>query len=283
MKHRVALIVSLLLVCSVVASAVAGPIIKPRKYHGPIPRSSLTLRFGFLGGATNEEMLDYFDRRVPDPVRNETVSNDFGNAPLAELAYMYKAHPQFAVRASVYAAYLTSDWQGTMVPPIEPPDTVGQDWQAPSVLQKTTFDILLFTGELSAVYYFTDAAVNEFQPYVGGGFSFGVPYQKLKTKETVRDPDDDPDNPDYTPIYRPGDTYLDVTKDTWSFEAGVHGLVGALYYFGSRWAISLEGRLQILQSRFPLNVTNEVGEPEEVDFVVDYSGFMLTAGISYAF
>jgi len=228
-------------------------------------------------------MYTYFNSTVPDPVRQETASNDFDNAPLVELTYMYKAHPQFAVRANLYAAFLTSDWTGVRVPSIEDPDTVGPNWRGPSVNQSSEFDVDLFTLELSAVYYFTDAAVKEFQPYIGGGFSFGLPHQKLTTTQVILDPDEDPDDPDYTPVYRPGDTFRDMSKDTWSFEAGVHGLLGALYYFGNRWAISVEGRLQLMQSKFPLTISNEVGEPEEVDFVVDYTGFILSAGVSYAF
>jgi hypothetical protein len=56
-----------------------------------------------------------------------------------------------------------------------------------------------------------------------------------------------------------------------------------MYYFGNKWAFLVEGRLQIMQSKFPLTVLNEDNEPEEVKFDVDYSGFILVAGLSYAF
>ena len=284
MKHRVTLSVLILAILSEAVSAVAGPIIKPRKYHGPIPRSSFSLRVGFLGGASNEEILDFFDSKVPDPVQDETVSNDFGNAPLIEGTYIYKVHPQFALRANFYVAFLKSDWKGILVPSIEPPDTVGSSWQGPSVNAALDYDVDLFVLETSALYYFTDAAVKEFQPYFGGGFSFGLPHQKYKEAGTVLDPDNDPDDPDYEPIFEPGQTLRTIEKDKWNFEAGVHGILGALYYFGNKWAASVEGRIQLMQSKSPsFTVLNEDGQPEEVDFIVDYSGFILTAGISYAF
>jgi hypothetical protein len=282
MKHRVTLCAIFFILLSE-ATAIAGPIIKPRKYHGPIPRSSLTLRVGFLGGATNEDMLNFFDTRVPQPARRETESNDFGNSPVIELTYTYKAHPQFAVRGNLYASRLQSDWQGVFVADVPAPDSLIGNWFPPTLNNVTDFEVDLFVFELDALYYFTDASVKEFQPYIGGGFSFGVPYQKLQTTQTIRDPDEDDGNPDYVPIYQSGQLYKQIEKDTWSFEAGVNAILGALYYLNNKWAVSAEGRVQLLQSKFPITVLNENNEPEDVDFDIDYTGFILTAGLSYAF
>jgi hypothetical protein len=238
---------------------------------------------GFLGGASNEEMLNFFDTRVPQPARNDIVKNDFGNSPLIDLTYTYKMHPQFAARANFYASLLESDWKGIREVSIEPPDTVGSGWLSPIMTDETTFDVTLFVLELSALYYFTDAAVQEFQPYFGGGFSVGFPYQKLESTQTILDPDVDPGDPDYEPIYESGQLYKKVEKDQWSFAPGVHGILGALYYVNNKWAISVEGRIQLMQSKFPITILNEEGEREDVKFDVDYSGFILAAGISYAF
>jgi hypothetical protein len=283
MIHRVLLAAILIVVLFAAASAVAGPILKPRKYHGPIPRSTLTLSVGFLGGASNEEMFDYFSRQVPQFARDTTQSNDFGNAPLVQLTYTYKAHPQVAVRGNLYAALLESDWTGVLVPNIPPPSGTTDEWLPPVLLSERTFDVYLFTLEASALYYFTDASVKEFQPYIGGGFSFGFPYQKYKDTQTVLVPDADPGDPGYQPATGVGDTFSEFEKDEISFEAGVQGILGALYYFNNKWAVSVEGRLQILQSKFPLTVPDEQGNPEEVKFDLDYSGFILAAGVSYAF
>ena len=283
MIQRFTLGVTVVVLLATVSSSFAGPILKPRKYHGPIPRSSLTLGVGFLGGASNSEMYDYFDTRVPEPAKSETQSNDFGNAPLVELRYMYKAHPQFAVRANAYAAFLTSDWKGIIVPSVDHPDTLIPNWRRPTADAVVEFDVLLFALEASGVYYFSDAAVKEFQPYIGAGFTFGLPYAKYTETMTIRDVDDDPNDPGYEPIFEKGQKLREVESDKLSFEAGVHGLLGMLYYFGNKWAFAAEGRLQMLQSKYPITILNENDEPEEVKFDVDYSGFMVTVGISYAF
>ncbi len=283
MNHRVTFCLTALVLVTTAAAAVAGPILKPRKYHGPIPRSTLTLGVGVFGGASNSEMYDYFDRRVPQAAKSETQTNDFDNAPLIELTYTYKAHPQFAVRVNAYAAFLTSDWKGVIIPNVQPPDTATSQWLRPIVAADVEFDVTLFAAELAAQYFFTDAAVKEFQPYIGGGFTFGLPYSQYTEKMVIVDADADPGDPDYEPIFTPGQELRTVEKDQLTFEAGVHGLIGMLYYIGNKWAVSAEGRVQILQTKFPLTVLNEDGEPEEVKFDVDLSGFVLAVGLSYAF
>jgi len=55
-----------------VTLASAEPIIKPRKYHGPIPQSMLWLRVGFMGGASNEEMNTYLDGLIQEPFEKTT-------------------------------------------------------------------------------------------------------------------------------------------------------------------------------------------------------------------
>ena len=60
----------------------AEPILKPRKYSGPIPKRYFTFDIGILGGADNEEMWDYlafksdweFVRTTSEP-RDEAVQD----------------------------------------------------------------------------------------------------------------------------------------------------------------------------------------------------------------
>lgn len=275
MKLRITFVSFLVVALLVAATAAAGPIIKPKKYHGPIPRGSFTLRAGILAEATNLEMYEHLARlpQIPEPVQDEIQTNDFGNAPLFELTYTYKLHPQFAVRGSFYAAFLTSSSSGIRIATVDLPDTV---LVAPTVDYNNSFDVDLFTLEASALYYFTDAAVREFQPYIGAGFSFGAPHQKFKETQVIRDPDS-------SGLWKRGELLREIDKDKWSAEAGVHGLLGALYYFGNRWAVSVEGRGQLLQSKFSLQAVNENGELEDVNFVTDFSGWIMSAGVSYAF
>lgn len=272
MKQRVILLGLLFGILAQTTGVIADPILKPRKYHGPIPRSTFALRVGFLGGADSEEMIDFLDRRIIKP--NEAFSEDFGNGLMFDGTYMYKLHPQFAVRANVSASFLRSSGDGFYVPPRRPsdPDTLA------TVNYTRDFDVDLFILEASAVYFMSDAAVSEFQPYIGGGFSFGVPHAKYKETLVVRDLGGESE-----PNYAVGQVYDEFDANEWSTEAGVHGVLGALYYFNSTFAISLEGRGQIMQSKFPLTVTNEVGARESVKFDINYSGFTLSVGAVYSF
>jgi len=130
-------------------------------------------------------------------------------------------------------------------------------------------DVDLFVLEASALYYFADSAIQEFQPYLGGGFSFGIPHAKFK--EVRID-------------YDTGEVFEEIDRDEWSFEPGVHGFIGASYYINNLWAVNVEGRGQIMQSRFPINVPDIANDTiEEVDVIVDYSGFLIGIGIARAF
>jgi hypothetical protein len=269
MNHRV-MFASLFLVVFVCSVATAGPILKPRKYHGPIPRSSITLRGGFMGGATNEEMFEFLDSKLAPPF--EAYSNDFGTAPFGEIAYTYKLHPQFAVRGTLSFTYLKADGDGFFVPPVgELPDSV----LAPQLDYSREFTVELFTVEGSAIYYFTDASIKEFQPYVGAGLSLGIPHQQFEETQVVSSETDE--------YFTKGEVFKEISESKWSAEAGVHAVLGALYYFGNRWAGTIEGRVQMLQSKFSLETQNETGEYEDVSFDVKYNGFTLALGVSYAF
>ena len=244
--------------------ASAEPILKPHKYYGPIPQSALFLRIGFLGEANNEEMLSFLDRQVRPPFEN--IYEDFGNGLTIDGAYMYKPHPRFGVRLNASYSRLSSTDRGNMVPTeFAPPDTV-----LPELDYSREFAVDLFALEASAVYYFADASVKEFQTYLGGGFTFGFPHQTF-TETRVR-----------AETGAPYGEPIDLSE--WDFSAGVHAVFGAIYYMNNRWGISAEGRVQLLESRFDqLETPNESGDPEQISFVVDYTGFYATLGVVWAF
>jgi hypothetical protein len=245
--------------------ASAEPILKPHKYYGPIPQSAMFLRLGMLGGATNEEMIAFQDGKIQSPF--EGVSEDFGNGLVLEAGYMYKPHPRFGVRLNASYAALRSSATGNMVAQATGiPDTI----PLPVLDFSREFNVDLIVVEASGVYYFADASVKDFQTYLGGGFSFGFPHESYQ--ETRVDADT-------------GEPYGDAIDDgEWGFSAGVHAVLGAMYYTTNRFAISAEARVQLLEGRFDqLETPNEVGDLEEVSFVVDYSGFYVTLGVAWAF
>jgi hypothetical protein len=246
------------------ALAEAEPIMKPRKYHGPIPQSMVWLRAGMFGGASNEEMNTYLDGRVQDPFTS--TSEDFGTSLAVEFGYAHKPHPQFAVRLNASLSFLSSPGSGNGVAQVPGvPDTI----PLPVVDFTREFESKLIVIEASGVYFFSDAAVQEFQTYIGAGFSFGIPYESFT--ETQVDSDT-------------GEVYYASESSEWGFSPGVHAVLGLLYYIDHQFAITAEGRLQQMKGRYEqLQAVNEVGDLENVNFEVDYAGFYLTVGMAWGF
>jgi hypothetical protein len=247
------------------ALATAEPILKPHKYYGPIPQSSLALRVGILGGADNADMIDFFERRVTPPF--ESTSNDFGNGITVEANYVHKPHPQFGLRLNAAYSRLRSDGTGNYVPQVP---GVPESVPLPALRYNREFNVDLIVLEASGVYFFSNAAVNDFQSYAGAGFSVGLPRQSYK--ETFTDED----------TGEPYGNAVDLSE--WDVGAGVHAVLGLNYYVTSTFAISGEGRVQLMESSFDrLQTRNEIGELENIRFVVHYTGFVVGVGARWAF
>jgi hypothetical protein len=248
----------------------AEPIMAARKYSGPMPQSSISIRFGVLGGPkdaqpNNEEMIDYLDTGVQPPF--EAHPEDFSAAPAIDVTYIHKPHPQFGFRLNGSASRLKYTSTGNFAP--ETVDTLLLNFDR-------KFEVDLFTLEASGIYFFTDASVEQFQPYVGAGFSLGLPHQKFTESRT----DADTGQP-YTEAIegRPSDV------SEWDVSPGAHIVLGALYYFAERWGVSGEGRFQFMESRFDQlqAFAEDTGEFENVSFVVKYTGFYFSLGATYGF
>jgi len=239
----------------------AEPIIKPRKYHGPIPQSMVWLRAGMFGGASNEEMNAYLDGRVQSPFTS--TSEDFGTSLAVEAGYAHKPHPQFAVRLNASLSFLSSPGSGIKDVIDAGPDTVVV------VDYDRDFKSKLIVLEASGIYFFSDAAVQEFQTYVGGGFSFGIPYESFTETQTNFDT---------------GEVFQTIETSEWGFSPGVHAMLGALYYVDNQFAITSEARVQRMKGRYEqLQAVNETGDLENINFDIDYNGFYLTVGVLWGF
>ena len=241
----------------------ADPILKPKKYTGPIPKKYFSFGIGAFGGAENADMWDFLDRQVYGPMKSLTESDDFGAALSLDVCYAVKVHPQFAVRTRAGLAILGADGKGVVDPNLPAPaDTL-------LLAYDRSFDVLLFSIDATGLFFFQDASVKEFQTYIGGGFSLYLPYSKYTE-----------DRADYDT----GKPYNGYETSEWGFEPGVHAVLGMLYHFKPTLALNLEGRVQMAQSKFEMEyLLPEPAGSQEISFDVDYSGFILSIGIAKFF
>jgi hypothetical protein len=268
-QGRALLLSAILLLPAPLASA--EPILKPRKYQGPIPQNAISLRAAGFGGASNEEMIEYLDGRLQPPFEAQT--EDFGTGLTIEANYIHKPHPQFGVRVNGAVSFLESTGDGVFVPQIPNlPDSI----LLPELEYSREFKVELITLEVSGVYFFTDASANDLQPFLGGGFSFGFPHETI-TETRVNTETGEP----YTDEI-PG---IPSEASEWDFSAGVHLVTGLIWYFTHRWGMNAEARVQMMEGRFDQlqAYAPDTDQFEDVSFVVDYSGFYMSLGVTYGF
>jgi hypothetical protein len=255
-----------------VAQPLADPILKPKKYHGPIPRKSFGLSIGFLGGPDNEQMYEYLDSQIDGPLKTRLQTTDFEGSPQIDAYYTVKLHPNFAFRLTGGVSFLTSDSKGLSL--ASEPDTTGL---VPLLAFEREFDVILSSLQASGLYYFQDASVAEFQAYIGGGLSFFFPYAKFKQSATIAE-----QLPDGS-IVDTGQPYSSGEETKFSAEPGIQGVLGALYHVRNNLAFFLEGRYQIGQSKFSLDLPTATAGIRSLNFDVSYSGFVLAIGASRFF
>jgi hypothetical protein len=244
------------------------PILKDEVYSGPIPRSSVSLRVGMFGGASNQEMIEYLDVGVQQPF--QVSYEDFPTGLALDIGYVYKPHPRFGLRLNGSASFFRYTSEGDFVPQVP----------ADSLLTQLVYDrelaVQLFVLEASGIYYFTDASTTDLQTYLGAGFSLGIPHE------------------DYSETWTDVDTGLPYTEpipgrvseaSEWDVTGGVHAVFGLLYWFSDQWGLTAEARGQFMEGRFEQleAVDPDTGEYENINFVIDYSGFFLSIGLSYGF
>lgn len=242
----------------------ADPILKPKKYHGPIPKRSFSLAVGFLAGPSNEDMWAFLETMVDQPFRRDLDTKDFETSLAVDGMYTHKVHPQFAVRLRGGTAFMDSRSTGTMTAPAEI-DTFGL---FPLLSFERTFNVLLFQLEGSAMYFFQDASVDEFQAYIGGGFGFYFPYSQYE-EQTVNE--------------ETGQPFSSQKESEFSVEPGAHLVLGSFYHWRNDLAFQLEGRLQMAQSKFNVALPTNGAGIRNLNFDVDYSGFVIVAGIAKFF
>jgi hypothetical protein len=243
----------------------AEPILKPRKYSGPIPRRYFTFGVGLFGGAENSLCNSDQYWRVAWVTNNELERRielgDFGASLSLDASYAVKIHPQFAVRTRAGLGIFKSESSAFVLPR-------GGTTEPPLLRFERQFDVLLFSMDATGLFFLQDASVKEFQTYAGGGFSLCFPYAKYTENLT--------DSATTKPF--PGGK----EKSDWGFQPGVHAVLGFLYHINSTIAFNVEGRVQIAQSKFTLDYLTVDGM-RPLNFDVDYTGFIISAGIAKFF
>lgn len=257
-------------VCSVIAACIgiavlappqgssAEPILKPRKYHGPIPKRYFTLGIGLVGGAENQEMWNTLENQIISALGTRIETKDFGASLSLDGSYTVKLHPQFAFRSRAGLAVLLSESTGEWKPA-----------EAEHNLAfERDFDIWLFSLDATGIFYFQDASVKTFQTYTGAGLGFYFPYAAFT--EDLRDA-----------VTR--ERYPSKETTEWDIQPGAHAILGFLYHINTTTALGMEGRVQIAMSKFRLTYLNTVNQEQTVNFDVDYTGFILGVTVSKFF
>jgi hypothetical protein len=128
------------------------------------------------------------------------------------------------------------------------------------VTSHRTLTTYLFSLDVGFLYYMIKPEVQKIAPYIGGGFSGVVPYEKLESS-FITDEGEEVAGSD------------DSATET-SFEPGVYAQFGINYYISNKWGVALDGRFQMAQSTFKIYGGN---------FDINYAGLCLALGLQYYF
>jgi len=244
----------------------ADPILKPKKYHGPIPQKAFVLGVGVYGGAENQDFWAYLESLLLEPLKKEVVTNDFGASLNIDASFLNKVHPQFAFRIRGSVAFLQSDSKGLLVPSV-----IDTSIAQPLVAFSRSMDVILSDLAVSGLYYFQDAAVSEFQIYTGLGFGFIFPYIEYKQELTE---------------ISTGEPFPNAQRNEtqpFSAEPEFHVVLGTLYHVKPTLALGAEGRFQIAQSKIEINLPTAADGRQDLNFDVDFTGFVLALTVAWFF
>ena len=213
-----------------------------------MPPGNLSLSLGFLDGADFTALTDALNNWA---VARHGYDNfeDLPLAPTGRLSYEYQLTPNHYLKLSSTLSYLKQTSIGTYVASY--PDTNY------NLDIRRTFKVYLFTLDAGFVYYFTPPTPEGFSPYAGAGFAAVVPLARLHTESSL----------DGRPFANPGEN---VSQN--SFEAGLHMEFGMNYYLSNRYAMGIEGKYQMAESKFDIHGGN---------FDLKYTGFILAFTLMY--
>jgi hypothetical protein len=250
MRKYFPVIIALIMLFVAVDATAQSSLYKQKKRFGAIPLNSFNAFVGFLDGPDHQYLTEHLSNYAIAHGGTESWE-DWSTSFYSRIGYQRQVSPRHFLVTNLSFAYLSADGKGELFTYTEPPVYVTTE---------RTLTTYLFSLDLGFLYYMTKPIVQNISPYIGGGFSMVVPYEKLDS--TFR-------RDDGTVYDAPGESVSET-----SFEPGVYGQFGINYFISNKWSASIDGRFQMTQSKFRIH---------EGNFDIDYSGICLSVGMQYYF
>lgn len=249
MRKSLPIVIALLMLFIAADASAQSSLYKQKKYFGAIPMNGLNVFIGFLTGPDHKYLTEHLSDFAKKHDGKETW-DDWSTLFHTRIGYQRQVSPNHFVVTNFNFSYMSTEGSGDLFTMTEPPVYVTTE---------RTLTTYLFSLDVGFLYYMIKPSVQKIAPYIGGGFSAVVPHEKLDS--TWRD--------DGTVYDNPGESVSET-----SFEPGVYGQFGINYYISNRWGATLDGRLQMTQSKFRIHGGN---------FDIDYSGLCMAVGLQYYF
>ncbi|MBN2070345.1 MAG: outer membrane beta-barrel protein [Candidatus Krumholzibacteriota bacterium] len=240
----------IVLACFISTSIAASPsLYKQKKYFGPISPDNFNFSIGFIDGPNADYLNEYLHWWAQQD-GGEYIYDDITTVAYASAGYERMISPLHFLRATLAFTYLKSSGSGDYYT-VDPILHINAD---------RTFKVYYLSLDLGFAYYMVEPEVRALIPYISGGFSSVFPLMRLETDAEL-------DNGDS--FSTPGEN---VKQN--SYESGLHLEFGMKYFLTNQYALGLEGRYQMSQSKFRMHNSN---------FDIDFSGLSLALNLYYHF
>ncbi len=250
MRKTLSIVIALLVIFIAADVSAQSSLYKQKKYFGAIPKNSFNIFVGFLDGPDHQYLTEHLNTFAVLHGGSESW-DDWSTSFYTRVGYQRQVSPNHFLVTNFNFSYLSAEGSGDLYTMTDPPV---------HVTTERTLTTYLFSVDLGFLYYMIKPDVQKIAPYIGGGFSGVVPYEKLDSTWR-RDDGSVLENPD------------ESVSET-SFEPGVYAQFGINYYISNKWGATVDGRFQMTQSKFRIHGGN---------FDIDYSGLCLGVGLQYYF
>lgn len=254
MRKSLPIVIALLVIFVATEASAQSSLYKQKKYFGAIPLNGVNFFVGFLDGPDHKYLTEHLSNFADDHHGSENW-DDWSTSFYTRFGYQRQVSPNHFVVTNFNFSYLSAEGSGYLYTRTDP---------SVYVTTERTLTTYLFSLDVGFLYYMIKPEVQKIAPYIGGGFSAVVPHEKLDS--TWR-------RDDGTVYDNPGESVSET-----SFEPGVYGQFGINYYISNKWGATLDGRIQIAQSKFRIQREYMGG-----NFDISYAGLCLALGLHYYF